>query len=384
MIRVLELVPGLSMGGAEAIVKEYCMELDKNKFEIYVLCLTRYNLPYEKLLADNGVKVFYLSDYLWFKNSKNFFVKCVHFIQQKLFKYFLMRYFIRKINPNVIHTHMGLNMCVRFARPKKPVAIFHTVHSEPKKLWNTNKEDFRATKWLLKKYDLKIITLHDDMRNEVNHMFGISNCAVLNNGIDFSRFEQKIDRDSYRKELGIPENAFVVGHVGRFAIPKNHEFLVDVFKEIVSQTDNAFLLLVGDGELKEQTIQKLESYNLLEKTLILSNRTDIPYLMQCMDVLVFPSRWEGLSITLIEAQKTGLKCVVSDRVNRATTISNLVITKSIDKDSPKEWASAALTLKVLNVEYNAIEDWNMKNVVRKLENMYIEEYNSKSKSGVEK
>lgn len=379
MIRVLELVPGLSMGGAEAIVKEYCMELDKNKFEIYVLCLTRYNLPYEQLLSENGVKVFYLSDYLWFKKSKNFFAKGVHFIQQKIFKYLLMRYFIRKIKPNVIHTHMGLNMCVRFARPRKPVAIFHTVHSEPKKLWDTNKEDYRATKWLLKNYDLRIITLHDDMRKDVNQMFGISNCIVLNNGIDFQRFEQKVDRMSYRKELGIPDNSFVVGHVGRFAIPKNHEFLVDVFKEIASQKDNAFLFLVGDGDLKEQIIQKLKNYSLLERTLILSNRTDIPFLMQCMDVLIFPSRWEGLSITLIEAQKTGLKCVVSDRVNKATTISNLVITRSIDTDSPKEWANAALKFNVSNIKYNAIEDWDMKNVIKKLENMYIEEYNSKCK-----
>lgn len=379
MIRVLELVPGLSMGGAETIVKEYCMRLDKNKFEIYVLCLTRYNLPYEQVLSENGVKVFYLNDYLLFKNSKNFFAKCVHFIQQKIFKYLLMRYFIRRIKPDVIHTHMGLNMCVRFARPRKPVAIFHTVHSEPKKLWDTNKEDYRATKWLLKNYDLKIITLHDDMRKSVNQMFGISNCIVLNNGIDFQRFEQKVDRMSYRKKLGIPDNSFVVGHVGRFAIPKNHEFLVDVFKEIASQKDNAFLFFVGDGDLKDQIIQKLKNYNLLERTLILSNRTDIPFLMQCMDILIFPSRWEGLCITLIEAQKTGLKCVVSDRVNKATTISNLVITRSIDTDSPKEWAKAALNFNVSNIKYNAIEDWDMKNVIKKLENMYIEEYNSKCK-----
>lgn len=379
MIRVLELVPGLSMGGAETIVKEYCMRLDKNKFEIYVLCLTRYNLPYEQVISENGVKVFYLNDYLWFKNSKNFFAKCVHFIQQKIFKYLLMRYFIRRIKPDVIHTHMGLNMCVRFARPRKPVAIFHTVHSEPKKLWDTNKEDYRATKWLLKNYDLKIITLHDDMRKAVNQMFGISNCIVLNNGIDFQRFEQKVDRMSYRKKLGIPDNSFVVGHVGRFAIPKNHEFLVDVFKEIASQKDNAFLFFVGDGDLKDQIIQKLKNYNLLERTLILSNRTDIPFLMQCMDILIFPSRWEGLAITLIEAQKTGLKCVVSDRVNKATTISNLVITRSIDTDSPKEWAKAALNFNVSNIKYNAIEDWDMKNVIKKLENMYIEEYNSKCK-----
>lgn len=379
MIRVLELVPGLSMGGAETIVKEYCMRLDKNKFEIYVLCLTRYNLPYEQVLSENGVKVFYLNDYLWFKNSKNFFAKCVHFIQQKIFKYLLMRYFIRRIKPDVIHTHMGLNMCVRFARPRKPVAIFHTVHSEPKKLWDTNKEDYRATKWLLKNYDLKIITLHDDMRKAVNQMFGISNCIVLNNGIDFQRFEQKVDRMSYRKKLGIPDNSFVVGHVGRFAIPKNHEFLVDVFKEIASQKDNAFLFFVGDGDLKDQIIQKLKNYNLLERTLILSNRTDIPFLMQCMDILIFPSRWEGLCITLIEAQKTGLKCVISDRVNKATTISNLVITRSIDTDSPKEWAKAALNFNVSNIKYNAIEDWDMKNVIKKLENMYIEEYNSKCK-----
>ena len=134
---------------------------------------------------------------------------------------------------------------------------------------------------------------------------------MLNNGIDFSAFEKTLSKEKVRKREGIPEDAFVVGHVGRFNKQKNHKLLVETFAEIYKKNPKAFLLMVGNGSLQKETEERLKVLGLEGHYLILSHRTDIPDLMKAMDKFVFPSNYEGLGIVLIEAQKIGLECIIS-------------------------------------------------------------------------
>ncbi|MGN0728474.1 glycosyltransferase [Treponema sp.] len=207
--------------------------------------------------------------------------------------------FVKKLfqseNPDVIHVHLGLLQYVKFA--KSECKIFYTVHNEPSWVFDTNKREEKAARWLSHNRDFTFITLHEEMKCEIDRRFNINNSLILNNGINFERFD--VNKVLFRQKLNIPENAFVVGHVGRFINQKNHNFLVDIFSEIKKKNPAAFLLMIGDGELKNQISEELDLLGLKNDYLILSNRTDIPELMKIMDVFVLPSNFEGLGIVLI-------------------------------------------------------------------------------------
>lgn len=368
--KVVQFIHGFSMGGAEALVKEYCLKLDREKYDVTALCFYRYNSPYEKILEDAGVKIIYINDYsqACTRDGKSRLKR----VSMILHRYWFIRRYIKKEAPDILHTHLALNSYVLFANPKKSTKIFHTVHNEPTVLWNKSKArriDYDSVCRLVKKYQMQFITLHENMRKEVNEMFGVNNSVVLNNGIDFSRFENVLPKETVRKNEGIPEDAYVLGHIGRFDEQKNHKFLVEVFAKIYEKDKNAFLLLIGNGKLQPEIEQQIEMYGLTHRSKILSYRTDVPNLLNAMDKFVFPSIFEGLGIVLIEAQKAGLECVVSDTVPKAAIVSNLVKQLSLDL-SAEAWAEEIRNFKVDSVEYQGIEEWNMSHVVQKLEELY--------------
>ena len=142
-----------------------------------------------------------------------------------------------------------------------------------------------------------------------------------------------------------------------------------VFEEVRKRKTKAFLLLVGDGKLKMMIQDELRSKGLAEYSLILSNRTDIPDLMNAMDVFVFPSIYEGLPVVLIEAQKMKLPCVISDTISNYVNISNLVRVKSLHA-SEVEWADSILEPFPVDTEYDHLEEWDMRNVVAHLMKLY--------------
>ena len=150
------------------------------------------------------------------------------------------------------------------------------------------------------------------------------NAHILHNGIDFDQYQfSKEKRASIREEFGIGDE-LIVGHIGRFSEQKNHVFLISVFNEIKKQIPNAKLMLVGKGE-KMDVIQKLVAENRLEQSVIFTGvRSDVPELLSAMDVFVFPSFHEGLPNTVIEAQASGLYCIISDTITREVNISGNV------------------------------------------------------------
>ena len=369
MQKVVHFIHGLNTGGAETLVKDYALLLDKEKYDIQILCYEHSDSPYEKLLRDSGINVIYVCDKMPFYGKKSIFAKIINRIMQ----YMLIRRSIRKLAPDILHTHLIVNRYVKFSRPHPKTRIIHTVHNEPKKLWfNGKKErtkDLQAAKWLVKHYQMQFVVLHEKMRSEVNALFDVTNTIVLNNGIHYSKFEKIRSREIVRQDLRIPENAFVMGHVGRFTLQKNHRFLVEIFSEVYKRKNNAYLLMIGDGVEKQKIVDQLSEFALQGKYQILSNRLDIPDLLNAMDVFVFPSLFEGLGIAVIEAQKMKLPCVVSDQVPDAAGISNLVRFEKLSSSS-EEWAEQVCTFSPKQVEYYNAEAWDMKNVILKLQDIY--------------
>jgi glycosyltransferase involved in cell wall biosynthesis len=158
-------------------------------------------------------------------------------------------------------------------------------------------------------------------------------------GIDLSKFDRSVDKSVVRRELGIAQDALVVGHVGRFSEEKNHAFIVDIARELIRREPRTLFLLVGDGPLRPSIEGKVARYSLQDHFVFTGVRDDVPTLMKgAMDAFLFPSLREGLPITLLEAQAAGLKCVISDLISAEADLIPELIQRESVRNSATEWA----------------------------------------------
>ena len=108
-------------------------------------------------------------------------------------------------------------------------------------------------------------------------------------------------------------------------------FLLEIFKQLSKELTNVVLLLVGDGELREDIENRISALGLQNSVKLLGNRNDVPQLLQMADCFLFPSAWEGLPVTVVEAQAAGLPCFISDRITKDVVLSDLVTGLPVDK-----------------------------------------------------
>lgn len=153
-------------------------------------------------------------------------------------------------------------------------------------------------------------------------MFGDRPFEVLHNGIDVDRFAFDPEaRRVVREALGLRSDAFVVGSIAAFLPAKNHEFLVRVFAEVAQRDAGARLLLVGDGPMMNTVQEQVGLLGLADRVLFLGRRTDVPNLLSTMDTMLMPSLHEGFPLVTVEAQTSGLSCVLSDAITGEVVIS---------------------------------------------------------------
>lgn len=172
----------------------------------------------------------------------------------------------------------------------------------------------------------------------------------IHNGVDLDVYKyDEENRRKVRREFGIVDEQFVVGHIGRFNQQKNHKFLIEVFAEVLKQKPNALLMLVGDGEKKSEIKEQIKSFGIEESVIFTGIRSDVPALLSAMDVFVFPSFYEGMPNTVIEAQATGLPCVIADTITEEAGITSIVKRLSLLKDKTV-WREKALFL--INIKDN--------------------------------
>ncbi len=160
----------------------------------------------------------------------------------------------------------------------------------------------------------------------------------LPNAIDCQKFApDPLVREKIRRELGI-ENCYVIGHVGRFHYAKNHEYLLRVFAELVKRkTRDYVLLLLGEGSGMEDIRILSRELGIGDKVYFLGNKSNVNDYYQAMDYFVYPSRFEGMPGTIVEAQTAGLRCLMSDTICKEVIATELVTTRSIRED-PGLWA----------------------------------------------
>lgn len=376
-IKVLHFINSLHIGGAETIVTEYAKKIDKEKFEIEILCLKRSNSPYETLLAKEGVKLSFLSDnkYYFNKNKLNIFERAYN----KIFRYVSVREYIKNNHPDIIHFHLNLASYVNFAKPSKRTIIFYTYHSSVQRLLSDKwyKGSIKNIRSIITRYRTHIIALHDDMKKDLSKIFDTDNISVLYNGVDKKRFLTNLSKKEAKERLGFAEGDIVIGNIGRFTAVKNHIFLLKVFKQIKNRLPEAQLLLVGSGDLKERITEEIRIMGLEKNVKIIENRLDIPQILRAMDCFVFPSTSEGFGIVTIEAQFAKCPVVSSDVVSKKTAISNIIHYVSLG-ESESYWANVIENI-ILNYDAGSVkfyesDTWDINHIVKELERLYKEEY----------
>lgn len=168
-------------------------------------------------------------------------------------------------------------------------------------------------------------------------------CRVLYCGIDLDPFSGPVNRAEVRAEFDIPEDALVIGNVGRFTPQKNHAFLLEVAAQVATRQPNLRVLLVGVGALRAEVEEQATRLGIADRVIYAGSRTDVPRLLRgAMDVFLFPSLFEGLGLAFVEAQAAGLPCVISDVVPREADVVAPVIRRLPLAAPASAWAEAVL------------------------------------------
>lgn len=356
-------------GGAETLVKDYALMLDKSKYQVTIVTIGKPDLSSAnyKRLKEAGIEM--ISVYEGKRPIKSWLgVKIWNrFFHKRYIANCLLR-IIREHNVTALHCHLEVLFAVKeVAKKLKGVKILFTCHSQPKVIFKPTRweSEEKAARYLIKHNYLQMIALHDDMRRELNDRFGVDNTVVIHNGIDFNKFVSVTESSKdIRQSINVPVDKFVMGHVGRFSEPKNHLFLVEVFAELIKKKSDAHLLMVGAGSLQPIVEKRLKELNLGNKYTILSHRTDIPRLLKAMDVFVFPSIYEGLPVSMVEAQVAGLRVIASDVITKECFFSENAVPLSI-QNIASEWSDTILDISIKGPYHNDIDAFDMnKEIVR--------------------
>ncbi len=174
-------------------------------------------------------------------------------------------------------------------------------------------------------------------------------CMVIKNGIDTSKFRFNPEtRKKYRQEFDIKENQLVLCNVGRFAEQKNHNFIVDIASGLREKNVDFKIILVGEGVLKNQIVDKINTLKLIDHFIILEKRNDIAEIMMMSDIFILPSLFEGLPVTLIESQTSGLTTLASNTITKETEITDLYNNLAIN--DPNIWVDKILEKKNVSID----------------------------------
>lgn len=186
----------------------------------------------------------------------------------------------------------------------------------------------------------------------------------LNNGLDLNAYRFDIEkRKMIRMKYNIPKDATVLGHVGRFAKQKNHTFLIQVFASYLQKHPDAYLMLIGDGDLRADIERQVANFGLTERTIFVGQTDEISAYLAAMDVFVFPSLYEGMPNTVIEAQASGLPCVISNTITKEANVTGNVSYLAIDQ--AERWSDYIAEINLERRKNVKMSAYDIKEVVKK-------------------
>lgn len=362
-IRILHVIGQMNRGGAESMIMNIYRKIDREKIQFDFVVHTNSICDFDEEIKSLGGNIY----------------SCPRFKGSNIINYvkFWNDFFKKHKEYKIIHGHIGSSAAI-YLKIAKKYGLFTIAHSHSAGFG----EGIKGTMYRIFSYPTRFIA---DYFFACSENAGIirygkkvvdnkSKFSVLNNAIDIDEyaFSESI-REKKARELNL-ENKFVIGHVGRFDKAKNQEYLIEVFKIIAQKDKDAVLLLVGDGELKSYIVEKVKNYNLEDRVIFTGVRSDVNELMQVMDVFAFPSIYEGLPVTLIEAQAAGLPCIISDSITDEVCITNLVEKLHISELNIKFWCNEILNQKYYkreNINILKNSNYNINLMISNLQKFYL-------------
>lgn len=344
MKKVLMIQDYFYMGGIEKVIKDIKDNLNilydidilsfVNKSNYNIISLL--NKDYRNFFVRNILGIFKLKKYL--KNNQYDIIHIHSYNSFGLIYAYISKKYIKKI---IIHAHNS-NI------DKDYLYIKHIINNIIKFIFKSNKYKYVAVSESCNKF-----------------CFNNKNCLIIPNGVNYNKYKFKnIERVKYRKLFNIKDSDIVIGHIGRFEIQKNHEFIINLFSKL---KNNYKLILIGSGSLKEKIICQINELKIENRVIILDNRNDISNLINMFDIYIHPSIYEGFGLTVVENEINGKYVLTSTNITKDTKISNRI--KYLDLD--------------INIWVNEIE--NIKENKFKLDNkLDINNYINKIKDIYEK
>jgi glycosyltransferase EpsF len=328
--RVLHIVSSMDRGGAETLIMNIYRNLDREKIQFDFITHTSKKGDFDDEIISLGGKIFRISSLgelgpvRYLKELKNI---------------------MSTNNYIAIHSHTDYQsgfpaLAAKICGINKRICHSHSTY------WpKGNRYKARIILKFLQTLIKMTATDYCSCSTEAaEFLFGKNMVAkgkvdIFKNGIDIDQFITiNNSRDSVIRELNLPKEVKIIGHVGRFSQSKNHIFILKVLKKVI-ENDPAFVaLLVGDGPLKEQIEIEAEKLGILKNIRLLGVRADIPRLMKAFDVFIFPSLFEGFGIVTLEAQCAGTPCLVSDTVPKTTDMGLDLLTFIKLEEDPTIWS----------------------------------------------
>ena len=330
MERILQVVTYMGRGGIETMLMNYYRRMDREKIQFDFLVHRDFRADFDDEIEALGGRIYRVPA---MNPASGSYRKA-------------LADFFRTHPYRVVHCHLNYMSGVVLAAAKQagvPVRIAHAHTAAMAPGW---KQSVRR----LCKHLIPLTATHRFACSPEagRAIFGKQSFSILANAIDAAAFApDETVRREVRTELAL-EDAFTVMHVGRMVYAKNHEFLLDAFRELLNTEPGAKLVLVGDGELRSQIEEKAAQLP-GGSVQMLGSRTDIPQLLQAADVFAFPSRFEGMPVTMIEAQAAGLPCIKSKTVTDECIVTDLVT--SLPTNDPVCWADAIRAAKTAHTDH---------------------------------
>ena len=361
-IRILHVLGGLNRGGAETMVMNLYKNLDRSKIQFDFIIHTDKEKEYEDEIKKLGGRIYVFPR----------FVGTNYFVVRRCWS----RFFKEHPEYKILHSHVR-----SYASVYLPIAKRHGVKTIIHSHSTSNGKGVKSAIKRIMQYPL---------RYQADRFIGCSDASgewlfgkkiiktdryvTLQNAIDTERFcFNEITRREYRKMLNL-EGKTVYAHVGRLHPAKNHAFLIELFARIYKKNPNSVLLCVGDGELRRDIEAQIMDNDISSAVVMMGSRGDVESILSCADIFLFPSNWEGVPLTVVEAQASGLPCLVSDRVTEDVCVSELVVRLPIDQGF-EIWEKAIDSLSVCRRDVTdkiAAAGYDVKKNAEWLEKYYLE------------
>lgn len=354
--RIVHMLNSMGMGGIENFIMNLYRNIDREKYQFDFILTSNEESYFEKEIKELGGNIYKIP------RMEKYPLKHLQELK-KILKSNTYVAFHRHTANSIVFTDLVI---ANLSNIKKIIVHSHST-SHPKA-------------WLNKLFRPLLYALADEHlacgKEAGEWLYGKKKFKIINNGMQLENYEYSEEkRKLCREKFGFTENDILIGHVGRFDDAKNQKYIIEVFEKICKLSNQYKLLLCGDGELRGKLNLYCKENGLDGKVLFLGIRKDINEILQALDLFVFPSKYEGLPVSLIEAQLTALPCFISENIPSEAIYNNNILRLGINEENKEEWCNQIIALPITTAyrkykNEKLYNDYDIKNIINELCEIY--------------